>query len=102
MTSPNIPATPDHIIIHGLGVDGQAALSYFLSLGVTRISIIDTPDKLAGVYGDENIRPYTEESFPLPFLKTHDLYLRSPGIPPTNPLVSHATKSGIPITTPRR
>ncbi len=87
-------------MLHGLGVEGTAALGWFLDHPTQHLAVIDTLDKLAGLYSNENVRPYTEQSFPPEMLPTYDLYLRSPGIPPTNPLVKQALSNKLTVTTP--
>lgn len=94
------------IIIHGLGVEGRAALPYFLERCECPILLVDTPDKTQGVIAEhqdgERLRATSEQGFVIP--PRHDkgaiLYLRSPGIPPTNPVFSAIRQAGIVHTTP--
>ena len=95
-----------HLIIHGLGVEGTAALAWFTGQEVSRITVIDTVDKFEqlpeGVKSNPSITHYTEDSFLLNWRDQADvtLYLRSPGVPPYNPVFTKIRERNIPHTTP--
>lgn len=91
------------LILHGLGVEGQAALPWFLERSPCRIIAIDTVEKTAAlpaaIKENERLTLTGEKDFSLPVAR-NTLYLRSPGIPPVNPVFTAVREAGIRHTTP--
>jgi UDP-N-acetylmuramoylalanine--D-glutamate ligase len=94
------------LIIHGFGVEGRAALLHWHTRLDGNIVIIDKPTSLAKVALEdvphERIRLMTEDDVldAAPFAAENTLYLRSPGVPPTNAVFEKMQSSGIFHTTP--
>ncbi len=93
------------LIIHGLGVEGLAALEFFIEQKLHReIWVIDTDEKFLNsrekLKLSDNIKHYTEDTIKSAKLSKDMLYLRSPGIPPVNELFSEICNQGISHTTP--
>ena len=94
------------LIIHGTGVEGTAALNWFLDRSPAQIIVIGREEDLAALAAGESAKNrltcQTETTFcsnPLPGTGPV-LYLRSPGIPPTNPVFEKIRAAGLPHTTP--
>ena len=74
------------VVLHGLGVEGRAAREALTAAGAV-LTVVDS--------GVPDTTPADAVRF------TRDtLYLRSPGIPPTEPLHARALASGCTVTTP--
>ncbi|WP_306252926.1 UDP-N-acetylmuramoyl-L-alanine--D-glutamate ligase [Parvularcula sp. IMCC14364] len=99
------PAT-SRLIIHGLGVEGRAALDWFLTQQAQHITVIDRADKFSAL--PESLQQNTAVTHvtePEWVSENHDtprpeLYLRSPGIAPDNPVFEKIRHLRIPHTTP--
>ncbi|MBB4658434.1 Mur ligase family protein [Parvularcula dongshanensis] len=78
-----------HVLLHGLGVEGQAAKRYFESHTALPVRLFDVKAE-----GSETI----EEAISL--LGPDTLYLRSPGVPPEDALHRAALDAGATVTTP--
>ena len=88
------PASLQRVFLHGFGVEGRAALPWLQEKSPADIMVIgkdieNQPDGLKIV--DE------QDALALP---PPNLYLRSPGVSPNNPLMQAMTEAGIPTTTP--
>ncbi|WP_031554580.1 glutamate ligase domain-containing protein [Parvularcula oceani] len=82
------------VLIHGLGVEGRAAAAHFTAhAGMTLLLADEAGGKLDG-------RPVLREAEAAGRLDAGTLYLRSPGIPPENPLHRAARAAGAAVTTP--
>ena len=81
------------VLIHGLGVEGRAAAAFFAGEGVRPL----THD--AGGAVTDHAEPVTEDAARAA-LGPGTLYLRSPGVPPTDALYRAALASGAAVTTP--
>ena len=77
-----------HIIIHGFGIEGKAALPYFQDkFKSSHFTVIDR--ETHDIIGVQSFN----ESDGLTYLKTLEtediLFIRSPGVPPTNPIIEY-------------
>lgn len=94
------------VIIHGTGVEGRAALNWHLAHSHAQIILLDNPDRLAAVpevlHTPSRVISYTQEQFCAQSLppRASSLYLRSPGVPPDNPVFTKIRQGGLPHTTP--
>ena len=81
------------VLIHGLGVEGRAAVRYFAGQGVRPLThdAGDAAHPDADALGADAVRDA---------LGPGTLYLRSPGIVPSDPLYRAACASGARVTTP--
>ncbi len=96
MSGLNLPA-PDHcrtILLHGLGVEGRAALPWLKKKSPAQIMLVDAE---GGTLPDGKIYKGEREALDGP---PPDLYLRSPGIAPTNPVAKAMSAHNVPTTTP--
>lgn len=102
----DLPAEKDIalIILHGLGVEGSAALPWLLARTGARLQVIDTVAKTGALPGpvcaDPRVACCEEAGFTLPADPATALYLRSPGIPPVNPVFTAIREAGVAHTTP--
>ena len=98
------------LIIHGVGVEGRAALRYWQPRLNAKIIVIDRPEALAkeAMWAALEDLPEGRLSFigetdflsqPLPNAE-HTLYLRSPGIAPSNNVWAKIREATIAHTTP--
>ncbi|MGV6801665.1 MAG: UDP-N-acetylmuramoyl-L-alanine--D-glutamate ligase [bacterium] len=96
----------ENVIIHGFGVEGKAAIKWFLQESTATIFLIETDETIqhyAETFDQEQrITPLAEQAFPpaQDTLARCDLYLRSPGIAPSNSVFESIRKQHIPHTTP--
>ncbi len=94
-----------HLIIHGLGVEGRAALTWFVETEIAAITVIDTAQKFSllpdALTRDSRLKHSTEEDFDCGLADhSQTLYLRSPGISPSNAVFEEIKRQGILHTTP--
>lgn len=99
------PDKLNSVILHGLGVEGRAALHWLLKETTAQITVIDHAAILSDlpieVVATGRIQMKTEAAFtPAPKAADTTLYLRSPGIGPTNPVFARVMASGLQHTTP--
>lgn len=83
--------TPKKVVLLGLGVSGKSALAYFQKKGVEIVGV----DKKILTCSECDL--WSEEEA-LTKISPEDLLVKSPGIPPTHPLLIHAKKQKIKIT----
>ncbi len=94
------------IVLHGLGVEGRAALAWFVQHQSATITVIDSPEKFDNLPTELKqhaaISHHTESRWleNRHNTKPPTLYLRSPGIPPGNAVFQAIQAAGIPHTTP--
>ncbi|MCI5043389.1 MAG: UDP-N-acetylmuramoyl-L-alanine--D-glutamate ligase [Aquisalinus sp.] len=94
------------IILHGLGVEGRAALAWLAQHEIANITVIDSPEKFDGLPSELKQNPTVSHQTESHWLenwhntKSPTLYLRSPGIPPANAVFQAIQSTGIPHTTP--
>lgn len=100
------PEEQHHILLHGLGMEGTAALSWLLSVSPAAITLVDRPERLAelrSTFPAEREITCLDEIAAFAKISQLDpstIYLRSPGIPPDNALVQAALTAGLSMTTP--
>ncbi|MEM6748230.1 MAG: Mur ligase family protein [Pseudomonadota bacterium] len=80
------------IILHGAGREAKAAAEHFTSRGQTPFLYDDGGGKIEGT------KPLSFDEAKAAL--SGALYLRSPGVPPTNPLAAEAAKTAALATTP--
>ena len=76
------------VILHGLGVEGQAAAPALRAAGAELL------------IADERAADAVPPTAAIPHLGTDTLYLRSPGVPPEDALHAAARAAGATVTTP--
>lgn len=81
------------VLIHGLGVEGRAAIRHFAGLGADIVTIDAGGGHADGVEA-------IDEAAARALLGPDLLYLRSPGVPLGDPLYAEAVAKGATITTP--
>ncbi len=92
-----------NVLILGYGVEGQAAVRYFLKHTDKQIVVADQR-------GEDGPAPFADRQDPrlkwvseksaLDHLRDDTLLLRSPGLPPVHPVLAAARARGLRITTP--
>lgn len=87
------------VLILGLGVEGKAALRFGRAQGwtLTAADRQDPGEDLATAHPDVT---WTDEDGAAGIVTGVDLLLRSPGVPPTHPVITAAELARLPVTTP--